>query len=232
MAVRPHVDAPFDQRGAATRAGDNRLPAFAWLMFALSLALTLAAAIIFMGKSSEPALSSVAESADTQKAGNATKTSAATSLTLSPAPFDITDSMLKAKRRAKEWHPEAVLTGLEAIVSETSKLESLSIEYGQAIGKSGHRAPVNSLRLLITTVGNKTTSQELTKPSLRRALAEPSCPLEVALRKWRDSGADSSGHLGVMLTESDKHGRLVWMITSASEETYSIDAQSCALLRR
>ncbi len=146
-------------------------------------------------------------------------------------PLELTPSFLDAQERARLWSPVAMLAGIELVVQDGVPVGPVTFEFGEAVGQAIPGNPLSAKRHSISYEGNAIEETSLDSPKHRVGLPEPNCPLEVAFRKLTQSGIDTSGRVGVLYVNSQKHGRPIWLVTNEKGQATSINADSCALLR-
>lgn len=224
---------------AATRTNrvgrpEPGVPLFTWIIGATALLVVVAAGALFL----EPPAH--------QKIHNGPTTSAMEEITVladpeptaivaGPAPnnpLELTASFLDAQERAKLWSQRAILSGIELVIENGKPRGPITFEFGEAHGQKVPGSPLSSQRYSLSYENKEVKEESMDSPTPRVGLPEPNCPLEVAFRTFAQGGASASGRIAVLYTHSRKHGKPVWLVTDAEGHATSLNADSCALLRR
>lgn len=207
------------------------VPLFTWVIGAAALLIVFAAVALFLDPSPH-------ESPQGERAGARTeeqaeeKPEAATLALAPPNPLEITAAFLDAKERATLWNPSAILSGIELVIEDGQPTGPIVFQFGEAIGQAIPGIPLSSKQYSISYEGKSVEEELRESPGKRLGLPEPNCPLEVAFRKLTEAGITTGGRVGVLYTHSQKHGKPAWLVTTEEGLATSLNADSCALLRR
>lgn len=206
------------------------VPLITWVIGGAALLVTLVAGALFLDASPPQ------EAAAPPGAVHAEEEATSSDLPAPPRsegknPLEVTASFLDAQERARLWNPAAILSSIELVVQEGAPLGPIKFEFGEAVGQAIPGAPLSAKRHSLSYEGEEIEETTIDSPKRQVGLPEPNCPLEVAFRKLGQSGVDTSGRVGVLYLNSQKHGRPIWLMTNERGQATSINADSCALLR-
>lgn len=142
----------------------------------------------------------------------------------------------EARRRALEWHPDAVLvtveiSGLDArgVTPDGGVVFVYSRPSGQRFTGGAETSPE---RLTLRSEGGALSSSNA-RGVKAQVVPEPNCLFEDAWSTAQRAGAAPEAGLGLRYAWSDKHARPVWELRSRSGEvTRRIDGVSCSILMR
>ncbi len=150
---------------------------------------------------------------------------------LPPSPLDFGRRIGDARQRSLLWDDSAALTGVHVVIENGAPRGPVEIEFGVPRGRALPGTPVAQRRLLLSYDGERTTERTIVATSVARTLADPNCPLEVAFRKLREAGVDTSGLVTASYLHSERADRALFTFTVGAV-THKVDADSCALLVR
>lgn len=207
---------------------EEPIPWTTWIFGGAAGVVALLAGYLFLsGRADEPKV----EAALGASSAPAPTAEASAPVLLPPSPLDFGPRLGDARQRSLLWDANAALTGVHVVIDKGVPRGPVELEFGVPRGTALPGTPVGQRRLLIGYEGERVTEKKLTATSVARTLAEPNCPLEVAFRKLREAGVDTSGLVTANFLHSERAARALFTFTVGSV-THKVDADSCALLLR
>jgi len=146
-------------------------------------------------------------------------------------------ALSRAKSRALEWSPDAMLIECRfgpviAGTLDVSGAGTATLRFGRPAGRLGPGSPVEPDQLVMTLEKGQEQVERRNGPA-RKGLADPMCPFEDAWRAMVASGVPSTSSVEVTYGTHAKVGRDVWEMRVAEhpELTRLIDGQNCTIVR-
>jgi len=219
---------PNDPLPSIPAESTGELPWTTWVFGGAALIVTLAAGALFMG---EAAPQDTAPSAE-QKIEDVTKVAEPIALAITPVrPLDIMASFLDAQERARIWDRDAMLAGIEVLISKGKPSSALTFQFGKSLGRNQPGAHLGPRHFSISYLGDDVQTKENDIESKGVALPAPNCPLEAAFKTLVASEGATPARVAVMYLKSPRHGRPVWLMRTGENTTKSISGSDCLLLR-
>lgn len=207
---------------------EESTPWTAWVFGgAAGLVALLAGYLFFSDREPTPP----AEPAEPPPSAPLPSAEASAPVVLPASPLDFSRRLGDARQRALLWDGNAALTGVHLVIENGAPRGPVELEFGVPRGTALPGTPVGQRRLLVAYEGERATERTLVATSVARTLAEPNCPLEVAFRKLREAGVETSGLVTANFLHSERADRALFTFTVGTV-THKVDADSCALLLR
>ena len=226
---------------SVTSGRSRRTPAALLVSTALAACAVLLSAIWLFAQQDVVSDSAVARPAASSVARFAAAADPGLTSPLLPYPtkVDLDRTMLRAKRRALNWHPDAVLTSLELRGVQKGSLNatgggSFKAGFGRpSTQRMGARAPVESAQLFVELAGGVATVGTR-QSEATRGLADPQCVPSSVIKAAIASGIPEGQQLDVHYKFSRSRGEPVWQIMAAGQQEpmRTLDAHSCTIILR
>lgn len=146
-------------------------------------------------------------------------------------PLSLTDQRVLAQERARLWNAGAILAGIELIVSGGEPVGPVSFLFGTTIGQPIPGGVLSPERYRVSFDAGSVTTEEKMSKSVTAALPDPGCPLDIAFGKLARTVDLSGKKLGILYAMSERHGRAIWLVTDSDGQVFSLNGETCALLR-
>jgi hypothetical protein len=153
-----------------------------------------------------------------------------------PVRLEPSSLLAEARRKASEWHRDAVLVSLSATHLDARGVApdgAVELIYARPAGQrlSGG-ADTNGERFTLRSSGGVLEASE-GKAGKGRVAPEPNCVFEDAWAAAQRAGAATNGSLRMRYVWSEKHSRPVWEVLGDSNEVLRrLDGVSCSILTR
>lgn len=205
---------------------------FTWVVGGAALIVALTAGALFLGPAHHQTTADSAPMSEHEEQDEGSPTAHVDALAQKD-PLELTALLLDARERAKLWKSAAILSSIELVIENGTPRGPIVFEFGEAAGPQIAGGPVSAIRYSVSYEGKNVTEEPIDSSNKRVGLPEPNCPLEVAFRTLTRAGVSAtSGRVGVFYRHSQKHGKPVWLMTDEQGQATSLNADSCALLRR
>ncbi len=198
-----------------------------WTISGAAVIVTLAAGALLLGE--KETLPTEVEPEDVDS--DPTETPSLPQLT-KRGPLDLSASHLDAQQRARIWNEAAMLSGMSLVIEDGKPISAIEFSFGVSTGPTTPGAPLGDQRYVVSYEGSEVSATEEEDPKRRVAISPPNCTLDAAYRVLIQAGVPRISRVGVILLQSEKHQRPVWLMTTSEGNAYSINAESCVLLRR
>ncbi len=212
---------------AASRPPAHGAQWVTWTISGAAVIVTLAAGALLLGEKENVPAAVEPEEADSDTA----ETPSLPQLT-TRGPLDLSASHLDAQQRARIWNEASMLSGVSLVIENGKPIAEIEFAFGVSTGPTTPGTSLGDERYVVSYNGSEVTATAEEEPKRRVAISPPNCTLDAAYRVLIQAGVPRSSRVGVMLLQSEKHRRPVWLMTTSEGSAYSINAESCVLLRR
>lgn len=153
-----------------------------------------------------------------------------------PPRLDPNGLLGEARRKASQWHRDAVLVSVDAgpldargVITEGKVEVAYAKPGGQRVSGG---AEASSDRLLLTSTGGALVSREERRGKAQIA-PEPNCVFDDAWSAAQRAGADAQAALGIRYVWSDKYARAIWEVTGSDGQVLRrVDGATCSIITR
>jgi hypothetical protein len=172
----------------------------------------------------------------TPVASAAPASSVALPLADEPPRLDPNGLLGEARRKASQWHRDAVLVSVDAgpldargVITEGKVEVTYAKPRGQRVSGG---AEASSDRLFLTSTGGALVSREERRGKAQIA-PEPNCVFDDAWGAAQRAGADAQAALAIRYYWSDKYARAIWEVTGSEGQVLRrVDGVTCSIITR